>query len=276
MKANNLTISIPYKGCNKGCPYCVSRSTGMVKTNEALMQKNLPKILELARRSQVSSVLLTGKGEPCLNMNAVNLLTDSFKEFPVELQTNGIWFNQHLEAIDYLAAVGMNVIAISRDDFQDVRPSGVGWDENDFRKVVNRIISAGMILRVTFNVTKGEYTFKELFTHFKKIGVDQLTLRNIVAPHFTGDTLQNKWIAQNVTGLYDKLNAELKEACNTKGHHLRTLPYGSKVYDLDGLAVSYSDYCIQDENNTEDIRSLIFQEDGHCYSSWNSKASILF
>ncbi len=57
---------------------------------------------------------------------------------------------------------------------------------------------------------------------------------------------------------------------------LRRLPYGAAVYDLDGVAVSHFDYCVQDDHGPDDIRSQIFAEDGHLYMAWNSPASVLF
>ena len=57
---------------------------------------------------------------------------------------------------------------------------------------------------------------------------------------------------------------------------LRTLPYGAKLYDIYGISVTYFDYCIQDSSNEDDLRSLIFQEDGHLNTNWNSEAGRIF
>ena len=57
---------------------------------------------------------------------------------------------------------------------------------------------------------------------------------------------------------------------------IRKLPYGATIYDIGGIAVTWFDYCIQDAHGVDDIRSLIFQEDGHLYTAWDSPASILF
>jgi len=62
---------------------------------------------------------------------------------------------------------------------------------------------------------------------------------------------------------------------NQHGFLIRELP-NLRIYDYKGLSVSSSDYCMQDESGADDIRSLIFMEDGHLYTNWNSKASILF
>ena len=269
MKANNLTISIPSKGCDKNCPYCVSKCTGDVESNVELMKKNTEKVLTMARLSQVSSVMLTGKGEPCLNFDEVLYYTAKFAEFPMEIQTNGIWLSKNLSRIAQLADQGMNVVALSVDDYKCPI----------VKKLAKAVHDAGRVFRVTFNVTNSNHvkSFRELFDSCKSKGVDQLTLRKIIAPNFTEPTPQSKWIEENVDlKLYFQLIESLKGLCKSSGHHLRTLPYGVEVYDLEGVAVSYSNYCIQDNNNTEDIRSLIFQEDGHVYTAWNSRASILF
>ena len=268
MIANNLTISIQNVGCDKNCPYCVSKMTGYVDNNKALMLKNVNKVLTIARSAQISAVLLTGKGEPCLNMYEVLTFTQLFSEFPLELQTNGIFLSQNLEVIKTLASQGMNVVAVSMDD-----------DSSQIvKKISDTVHKSGMILRVTFNVTNNSRitNFNDLLYRCKSWGVDQLTLRKVVAPNFSEETQQTKWIKDNVDILlYSKLIDEMRRMCES-GHHLRTLLYGTEVYDLQGIAVSYSDYCVQDDNNTNDIRSLIFQEDGHLYTSWNSKASVLF
>jgi MoaA/NifB/PqqE/SkfB family radical SAM enzyme len=232
----------------------------------------------MARMSQVSSVLITGKGEPCLNIGSVLDFTHKFREFPVELQTNGIWLSKNLAHVEELATTGMNVIAVSVDHLRT--------NYEDLSKAIHK---AGMLFRVCFNIINNghlrrEHQLSDTIVPFADLlylariwGADQLTLRKIVAPNHTKETSQSKWIAENCDPLvYIRLVNEMKEMCQERGHHLRSLPYGAEVFDLNGVAVSYSDYCVQDDNNTEDIRSLILQEDGHVYTSWNSTASTLF
>lgn len=272
MRANNLTISVPYEGCDKACPYCVSKCTGFVKKDRDLMLRNVPKVLTMARLGQVSSVMITGKGEPCLNINDVLLFCDKFREFPLELQTNGIYLSENQYMIGTLANNGMNVIAVSADEFGGT----------PIELMSKEIHKHGMLLRMTFNVTNntyagGEVTFQRLLDYCIKHGVDQLTVRNIVAPNYVEETAQTKWIKEKVDhDLYMKIMMEMDKTCKESGHRIRILPQGSVVYDIKGVSISYSNYCIQDENDTDDIRSLIFQEDGHMYTSWNSNASKLF
>ncbi len=46
------------------------------------------------------------------------------------------------------------------------------------------------------------------------------------------------------------------------------LPYGAMLYMYDDISVTYFNYCIQDNHNENDVRSLIFHEDGHLSTSW--------
>jgi hypothetical protein len=57
---------------------------------------------------------------------------------------------------------------------------------------------------------------------------------------------------------------------------IRDLATGVKVYDVGGISLAISDYCIQEQDSGSNLRSLVFQEDGHLYTSWGSRASILF
>jgi len=268
MRAGNLTISIPDKGCNKNCPYCVSKITGKMESNVDLMIKNTKKVRTLANAAQVFCVLLTGKGEPTCNMIMTEFFIQKFEDYSVEMQTNGIDLYKYL---DKLAALGLNIIALSVDDIEDL----------DF-KLFERIRKLGMLLRVTFNVTNklhlpGQSYFDLDFHNLIglcKGHVDQMTIRNVVVPNNTERCKESVWIEDNVNpDIYSKLERQMIETCRNNGSLIMQLPYGAYVYDYEGIAVSYSQYCIQDYNKGDDIRSLIFQEDGHVYTSWNSGAS---
>ena len=120
-------------------------------------------------------------------------------------------------------------------------------------------------------------TFYDFIDLCRAGSVDQLMLRQIVVPNYVeADSATAKWINENVDPeQYDRLFNEMKDACTVRGRFLRQLHFGPGVYDYKGVSVSYSDYCIQDSNEGEDIRSLIFLEDGHLYTSWNSTASAI-
>jgi len=269
MRAQNLTISIPYVGCDKDCPYCVSKMTGYMKSWPDLMWTKADKVYNLAKAANVTSVLFTGKGEPLLNRKILLSLIRKFSDWPIEVQTNGIWLSKNLQFLDQLAVDGADIIAVSIDTMKQF------WDYNHLFRAIKR---RGMVVRVCMNVTGllGDDSFFNLFNMLTREKlVDQILFRNITVPNNTSkEHSAAKWIVENVDEHhYSDLYHQLMDS---HPHEIRTLPDGTKVYDVSGVSVTFSDYCIQDSNDSDDIRSLIFQEDGHVYTSWNSKASILF
>jgi hypothetical protein len=279
VRAQNLSICVPYRGCDKDCAYCVSKMTGYSETDRQRMRENLPKVLSVASMADVSSVLLTGKGEPCLNMQDVVWLLDAFDHLPAELQTNGLRLLEHFERdpacgdLERLRRHHLNVLAFSLDGFSQFQ---------QMAKLFAHARALGLVVRVTFNLTDqidDEVNFDGFIGACRKTGVDQFSLRQVSVPNEVA-LLEPKaaaaadWIRQHVDpARYQRLVAELLAR---KPRLVRKLPYGAAVYDVDGIAVSYFDYCIQDDHRSDDMRSLIFNEDGHVYTAWNSPASILF
>jgi len=268
MKAQNLTICVPYEGCDKNCPYCVSKMTGYIEYNDYLFEKNLSKVKTLADNANITSVLLTGKGEPMMNVGMTGKLAHYFSDYPIELQTNGIKLLQsfNLDApFDMLRHV--DVIAFSFDRF---------YLFDDFKGLFHYLDNMGKVIRVTMNVTNAldNIGLSEYIKKCKDTKVRQFSFRQIVAPNGTPEeSPERQWIRGNTDPHhYDDLAKEI----GTTGREIRTLPFGAVIKDIDGVSVTYFDYCVQDNSSSDDIRSLIYQEDGHCYTSWGSRASILF
>ncbi len=271
LKAENLTISVPNHGCDKNCPYCVSRMTGYVTNDFPKMLRNYPKVIEVARTAEVTSVLFTGKGEPTLAHRELIKLARLFNSWPLELQTNGIRLaNGGDRQLKALYKAGFDVIAVSIDAASQL---------SAYRGLFSRIGRAGMISRITVNITDlmGGVTFSGLLAYCRENGISQLTLRRIVTPEEPKDKVTAEWIAEHAdNGDYLSLMDQARLYVTERGKLIRTLNHGVQVYDCQGVSFSYSDYCIQERNLGDNIRSLIFLEDGHLYTSWNSRASVLF
>jgi sulfatase maturation enzyme AslB (radical SAM superfamily) len=137
MKAQNLSICIPNRGCNKNCPYCISRMTGYMDANEMLAKRNLGTVKHFAGQLNVSSVLLTGKGETLLNDKTVNdvlFYLEEFKCYVTELQTNGLTLfdsNDNVNLLDSLYKANLNIIAFSIDNPEDIT------DNRELFKILN-------------------------------------------------------------------------------------------------------------------------------------------
>lgn len=267
LKAENLAISLPNHGCNKNCPYCVSRMTGYIDNNYYLMNSNAEKVKTVARAAEITSVLFTGKGEPLL-CPELSTIASHFKDFPLELQTNGILLEENLDLLEHLE---FSVIAISVDDVSNL---------HSYEKVVKGIIERGMVPRMTVNIVGevGKASPESIICVLADIGVRQLTFRRIVAPENPKHKKTAEWIDENSPlSVYNDFIKNLHSAMMIYGAKLiRTLNSGMQIWDVAGIAILISDYCIQEKSNGDDVRSLVFLEDGHLYTSWNSKASILF
>ena len=281
MRANNLTISIPNVGCNKNCPYCISKITGYINPEEPAVSKlvkmiyKIPKVKQLATTSGVTSVLLTSKGEPLLYMEAVKIFLSTFKNFITELQTNGLGLT---ESIVKTLSENLDVLSISIDEFTDLTkliPILEYIHNNDI----------GIIVRLTYNITKWDNLtlFYDMVNFCKTYNVKQLTFRRITIPEFgIVDTEEAKntvnYIKDEISE--DEVNKfftflEQKLSSSKQNSELVFESEIGKIYDYDEISIMTINNCIQNRAKDDMVRSLIFKEDGHLYTSWNSNASIL-
>ena len=279
MKANNLTISLPNKGCDKNCPYCISKLTFTPTKNEGAFHENLQKVKTFANACGVSSILITGKGEPTLNFDALTEVSSFFKDYPIELQTNGkrlmsIFEYDSPHCLEYICHI--DVIAFSIDDINQLLL---------YKPLIEYIHNIGKLVRVVFLIN--DHSVKMLKHNLEVIAtctdlkVDQLTFRLVTIPEYIFEYNESSykvidWIKENVTQIatnyYNAANTYIKHV----GYFIRKLNFGPSVYDVSGLSCTAHNACIQDHADEDDLRSLIYLEDGHLYTSWNSKASILF
>jgi organic radical activating enzyme len=280
MEANNLTISVPKSKdgilCDKNCPYCISKMSGYIVDDYEMMQRNFKKVLTVATSYHVGSVMITGKGEPLLNYYQVAAICQTFKHYPIELQTNGIWLKDNVTAIKDLKGFGIDTFAFSVDEMPFI---------DELVDIFDKIKSSNLNVRVSINITdklSEWYTFANIFHIIKKYSIDQLLFRNVNIPKKTVTTAESKsaqdWIRKHVPpSKYGVLQAQMMEFITPENDIIRKLPHGVIVYDIDGVSVSFSDYCIQEYNNMLNVRSLILTGDGHLCTSWNKeKSSRLF
>jgi hypothetical protein len=98
-----------------------------------------------------------------------------------------------------------------------------------------------------------------------------------VIPNNVPKSKYTMWIRDNTNpAQYDTMVDKMREELAKHGTFIRSTEFGMLIYDYMGISVTTSDYCIQDNSQNIDIRSLIYLDDGHLYTSWNSKASRLF
>jgi sulfatase maturation enzyme AslB (radical SAM superfamily) len=226
------------------------------------MAKNINLVMEFAKMAQVSNVIFTSKGEPTLNMEGIEYFAKYFVgKFPLELQTNGILLNNVYDKL-----YEFNVIAISIDNLKDI-------EKINFKqlKKLNKIIRLAICINDSMTTD-----VERIINFILKVGmVDQISFRYLTTPIGSEESKEAIWIKENTKYskiFFDRLGTYLHK----EGFFLRNLPYGAKLFDVNGLGITWFDYCIQEHSNEDDIRSLIFQEDGHLYTHWGKKGSIIF
>lgn len=271
MKANNLSINLPYRGCNKKCPYCISRMTGYSSTPDRFYSR-LHKAKTVAINSQVNSVIITGKGEPLLDFNQnsdeIMEIGRLFKDYPLEIQTNGVSLSSTpVQAVIQLA--GIDTLAISIDSIHQLK---------DLGKTLNSYWDRGLTIRITVNLVNDileTVTFKRFmqFIIENKIKIDQLSFRSVSSPLNPVDTTESHearaWIKDNVDRAREhKFLTDLSYALDLEGTRLDDLSFGARLWVYRGISITHFGYCIQESMNETNIRSLIYYPDGHMSTTW--------
>jgi len=122
MKITTFSIVSGGSACNARCPFCVARMTpdnGVGTKEPEVNWRNFRKACLLARQSNVTTVLVTGKGEPTLFPNQITSYLERLQEFEfpmIEMQTNGICIADGKVTEEHLQRwydLGMTTIAIS-------------------------------------------------------------------------------------------------------------------------------------------------------------------
>jgi hypothetical protein len=249
--------------------------------------ENANKVKKFADACQVTSVLITSKGEPFLNLEALVNMCNEFSQYPIEIQTNGLALNKKVisstsaDEINRYLNFPFDVIAFSIDKLKQLE---------EFQPSFTKLKAMNKIVRVTYNINDLDEDLMELcpsvdhgpFPHLldlvKKYPVHQFSVRRLTIPEKYVDTVQAReaanWIELNTkksTNMYWQLATGIKNL-----PAVRKLPFGATVYDYEGLGIASFDYCLQESHKEDDLRSLIYNEDGHVYTSWDSKASVLF
>jgi len=272
MRAQNLTVSVPAEECDKNCGYCISKITWQTEPDQVLVQRNMPKVKRVAKASSIDNVLITSKREPFVNYDRMLWMLHQFSDYWSELQTNGlILMKRPVKSAQELYRAGLNVLAISIDKMKSL---------NRLSETLEILTSHKITIRICINVTKmisDLFTFDEIMRNVISVGnVNQVLFRNINYPsNADKNNPAVKWINENVNPQH--YQNYINQMLDMKLKQIRLIPQtGSAIFSYKGISICFSDYCIQESNEYDNIRSLIFQDNGHLYTSWSDPASILF
>jgi molybdenum cofactor biosynthesis enzyme MoaA len=289
MKIQTFTIVVGTNACNAHCPYCISKMTfnqGVTCKNELFNWINFDKACFLAQINHVSTVLLTGKGEPTLYPNQITEFLKRMKKFNfplIELQTNGLVFERNWEKYEpYLnewRELGLNTIAFSIVHPEKERNKEIyspNEEHFEIKKIVDKLHKIGFSIRLSCIMIKGYVDSVEsvvnLINKSNEWGVEQLTIRSVVTPEKSEDLEVYTWTKEHI--INKERIFDISEFLDKKGHKLMTLDHGGVVYDFNGQNICLTD-CLTLKPNSEDLRQLIFFPDGHLRYDWQYKGAIL-
>ena len=289
MKIQTFTIVAGSEACNARCPYCVSRMTPDYDMDVALPEvnwRNFRIACRFAKDSGVTTVLLTGKGEPTLFPEQLGTFLQALAPFSfpfVELQTNGIALArakpvtpQHL-AQWYES--GLTLIALSIVHWQPDRNQAIFTPNGsyfDLVELLDQLHEVGFAVRLSVTMVEGYVdsprTVVELTRFAKQHGVEQLTVRPITRPAASEDAQTAEWVDRHALdpGAIDELRAFLDQ----RGNRVMELVHGAIVYDLAGQNICLTS-CLTTEPDEQTLRQLIFFPDGHLRYDWKYAGAIL-
>lgn len=255
---------------------------------------NLDAACRLAWRSGVTTVLLTGKGEPTLFPEQVTEVLRHIRKFQfpiIELQTNGIWLADRKvkdSVIEDWFGYGLRIISISN--------VGIDPDLNrriytpnrqkplDLAALVHDLHERRFSVRMATVMIKGGIDtvdrLQEMISWSQKHKIEQLTVRPVAAPlrrnvvnHSNGSGLPIlDWI--NESAISKETLGRLNEWADKNGTLLLKLPYGMNVYDVDGQNVCITN-CLTHTSDPEKMRQIIYFPDGHLRYSWEYAGAII-
>jgi molybdenum cofactor biosynthesis enzyme MoaA len=289
MKIQTFTIVAGTSACNASCPYCISKMTprqGVGYKLEKTNWLNFKKACRLAQINNVSTVLITGKGEPLLYPDQITQFLEEMKpyDFPiVEVQTNGLVLGSDWKKYEpYLKTwrkLGLNTIAFSVVHYEEKRNKEIYAPEGkylDLENVINKLHKLGFSIRLSCIMLKGYIdSIEEVKNFVKKVrewDVEQLTIRGVTTPQKSEDEEVYSWTKKRE--LTKGKILDISEWLNQNGNKLMTLDHGGIVYDYNGQNICMSD-CLTIKPEGEELRQLIFFPDGHLRYDWQFKGAVL-
>lgn len=289
MKIQTFSIIAGSEACNAKCPYCVSKMTpsnGMSLKQPEVNWRNFEKACTFADKSGVTTVLITGKGEPTLFPEQITEYLSRLEkhDFPfVELQTNGIILEQQREKykkhLKEWYKKGLTTIAISAVDYNSDKNKEIFTQDKpymDLGKLVDFLHEMKFSVRLSLVLLDGymdnRSKLEKLIQFAKDKEIEQLTIRPVSRPGKSKNDKVACWVDKHY--LKEKQLQGIKSYLEENGTHLFELPHGAIVYDVDGQNVCLTN-CLTRDTDPDKLRQLIFFPDGHLRYDWEKKGAIL-
>ncbi len=294
MNIQSLSVCVPAKKCINDCRFCCSKmhtadynDCFSDVSKYSYYSDDMRKRLEYATSNGCNTCMLTGNNEPQQNKEFLRVFSEINKTlrkpfYNIEMQTSGAYIDE--EMLDFFRnSVGLTTIAVSvacLDNDELNRDMIRTKDEKlNIKKLCVEAKKRNINLRICLNMNDNilgnhPLTPSAITDICTDLGADQITFRALWAPDSESD--QGRWIKENVTEKTHSFIRELRCDIKEKGKYLDTLEYGADRYDYKGFSVVIDDDSMAQAENKTAIKYLILRPDGHLYSKWDSKASLIF
>lgn len=304
MRIQTMSIVVGTTACNSECPFCISKQT--IKAEELIVEpdkinwRNFGIACEFANRSGVTTVLLTGKGEPTLYPHLITEYLKKLESYHIpfkELQTNGILIEKGLSKTQIYIPSIINSKIVEVDTLKEWYDLGLTTiclsivshesDKNhliyqpsqkeymNVENVIDKIHNAGFMVRLSCMMLKGYIDstkeLKKLIAFCKEKNVKQLTIRPINAPSNVDNEVSH-WVNKNT--IETKTVIEIQRFLDSEGVFILELAHGGRTYDIDGQNVCYAT-CMTTNKSTDDIRQIIFFPNGTLSYDWKYHGAVL-
>lgn len=310
MNIQSLSVCVPAKKCMNDCKFCCSKMHGgdyedrftLYNTTMSYIG-DMRKRLQYARDNGCNTLMLTGNNEPQQNKDFLRILGIMNQSLPnpfhnIEMQTSGAFIDSNM--LDFLKDIGVTTMAISVSciDVNTTNRNIIQTADHGLvlRKLCEAIKERNMNLRICLNMNDWmclklaniplcsssaegseemiEDAVQSVIHDCKLLQADQITCRALWTSE--DDTSQSEWIKENVTKrTYDFIRT-FRKMVERDGTYLDTLEYGANRYDYQGFSVVIDEDSMAKECHKDSVKYLILRPDGHLYSKWDSKASLIF
>ena len=288
MKIQTMSVVVGTTACNASCGYCIAKTTpkvGMLPSLDEINWRNFGIAVKLAKESGVTTILLTGKGEPTLYPDYVGIYLYELKDFPFkELQTNGIALESQItdEELQRWYDLGLTTICLSMAHYDSSKNAEIfqphlagASGQMNLEAVIERMLKFKFMVRLTAVGLEGyigdSIELVKFIQFGKKVGAKQLTYRPMTAPDNT-DNETTQWIAQH--HLDTKTIEDMGHFVANMGKPVLELAHGAIVYDIAGQNFCWSN-CLTTDKDMENMRSLIVYPDGTISYNWAYQGGIL-
>jgi len=228
-----------------------------------------------AEKAGVTTILITGKGEPTLAPRQITDYLNYIKEreFPfIELQSNMLRARE-LRDEGYLSnwyEKGLNTVCISIVHYDNQKNSEIytpGKDYPDLSETIGLLHEKGFTVRLSCVGVQGYIDtyekLQELTAFAKENGVEQVSYCPMTNSGNTQNSKVSGWINKNSLKFY----VEIVNTVRCRGTILLNLVHGAQVFDLDGQNLCLKN-CLTRDPLEETVRQLIFFPDGKLTYDW--------